>query len=306
MGWTRSVFEAGGDEGDVAGVGASAVEVACSQPCITGEGPVWDHRIERLHWVDIRGMAVLTLDPVTGITTRVPTGEEVGFVALTDRPDVVVAGLRSGLALLKLSTGAKELLVEVEPDKPNNRINDGTVAPDGAILFGTLDMDYAATSGTFWRYRDGKLTPLGGAMIVSNGPGLAADGTIALTVDTTGMTVLRNAYRAGRLEAQGVFTAFPPGQGVPDGVTFDAEGCAWIAHYGGGRLSRFMPDGKLDRVITLPASQVTKCALGGKDLRTMYITTAANRRSLADEPQAGCLFRVEVETAGVRACIAAL
>jgi sugar lactone lactonase YvrE len=93
---------------------------------------------------------------------------------------------------------------------------------------------------------------------------------------------------------------------LPDGVTFDAEGCAWIAHYAGARLTRFMPDGTVERVLSLPASQVTKCAFGGEDLRTMYITTAAKRRSLADEPLAGCLFRAAVETPGCPAHIAAL
>ena len=280
------------------------MEVACAQPCITGEGPVWDHRSARLHWVDIRSEAVFTLDPATGLIQRVPTGKSVGFVALTPKTNVVVAGLKSGLYSLNLTTGVKKLLCAVEADKPNNRINDGTVAPDGAILFGTLDNDYQAPTGSFWRYHKGKLTSLGGAMIITNGPGVSPDGSLVLTVDSIARRVYRNSYDKGVLTAQGTFAEIPIGFGVPDGVTFDVDGFAWIAHYGGGRITRFKPDGTADLVVNLPAQQVTKVAFGGPDLRTLYITTAAHRRSLADEPLAGALFQVPVETAGPPACIA--
>jgi sugar lactone lactonase YvrE len=288
----------------VAGYGMGAVEVACAQTCILGEGPVWDHRINKLHWVDIRGMAVLTLDPETGLTTRVPTREEVGFVALTADVDSVVAGLKSGLYRLDLKTGKQTQLVEVEADKPANRINDGTVAPDGAILFGTLDTDHTGPSGTFWRYHKGQLSHLGGAMIVTNGPGLSGDGNVALTVDSIERKVFRNTYANGILSDQSPFAEFPAGHGIPDGMTFDSEGFVWGAHYGGSRLTRFRPDGSIDQVVTLPALQVTKAAFGGPDLKTLYITTAAYRRPLADEPLAGCLFKIPVDTAGLRACIA--
>jgi xylono-1,5-lactonase len=288
----------------VAGYGFGAVEVACALPCITGEGPLWDHRIQRLHWVDIRSEAVFTLDPATNIVQRVPTGEEVGFVALTPNPGTVIAGLKSGLYSLDLKTAAKVQLCAVDADKPGNRINDGTVAPDGAILFGTLDNDYQAPNGSFWRYHKGKLTPLGGAMVITNGPGVSPDGKLVLTVDSIARRIERNSYEKGVLMPQGLFAEFPVGQGVPDGVTFDVAGYAWIAHYGGSRISRFRPDGTVDQVINLPVQQVTKVAFGGPDLRTLYITTAAHRRSLADEPLAGALFQIPVETAGAPVCIA--
>jgi sugar lactone lactonase YvrE len=294
----------GETESDVAGYGFGAVEVACAQPCITGESPVWDHRIGRLHWVDIRSEAVFTLDPGSGIVQRVPAGEQVGFVALTAKPDVVVAGLKSGLYTLNLKTATKTLLCTVDADKPGNRINDGTVASDGAILFGTLDCDYQAANGSFWRFHKGALSSLGGAMIITNGPGVSTDGKTVLTVDSIARRIERNSYSKGALTPQGLFAEIPIGQGVPDGVAFDVDGFAWIAHYGGGRISRFRPDGSVDRVVNLPVQQVTKCAFGGPELKTLFITTAAHRRSLADEPLAGALFSVPVETAGPRAVIA--
>jgi sugar lactone lactonase YvrE len=288
----------------VAGYGFGAVEVACAQPCITGESPLWDHRIARLHWVDIRSEAVLTLDPATGIVQRIPVGEEVGFVVLTANPDLVVAGLKSGLYTVDLKNAAKTQLCAVDANTPGNRINDGTVAPDGAILFGTLDCDYQSASGSYWRYHKGALTPLGGALIITNGPGVSADGKTVLTVDSIARRIERHSYANGTLTSQGNFTTLPVGHGVPDGVTFDVDGFVWIAHYGGGRISRYRPDGTVERVVNLPAQQVTKCAFGGRAMKTLYITTAAHRRPLADEPLAGALFQVPVETAGPQACIA--
>jgi xylono-1,5-lactonase len=280
------------------------VAVACSQTCITGEAPLWDHRIGRLHWVDIRGPAVLTLDPQSGITVRVPLSEAVGFVALTKDPGRLVAGLKSGLAMLDLASGQTIPLVEVEPDKPGNRINDGTVAPDGAILFGTLDQDYAAPVGTYWRYAGGKLSALGGAAVVTNGPAVSGDGHTVLTIDSFTRKIHRSRYQDGALAPDGLFAELPAGQGVPDGATFDAEGHVWIAHYGGSRLSRFRPDGTIERTVVMPALQITKCAFGDDDLRTLYVTSAAFRRPLGDEPMAGLLFKIRTDTPGLAATIA--
>lgn len=283
---------------------AGNIDVASSQICITGESPLWDHRCDKLHWVDIRGPAILTLDPSTGVTTRRPVADMIGFVALTARPHQLVAGLRNGLHLIDLANGDCSLISRVEPDKPDNRINDGVVAQDGAVLFGTLDCDYQSPTGSFWRFARGQLTPLGGAAIVTNGPAVAANGVTVFTVDSVARTITRHRYENDLFIADGIFTALPPGQGVPDGIAFDREGGLWVAHYGGGRISHYRPDGSVDQVITLPASQITKCAFGGPDLRTLYITSAAYRRSLADEPLAGALFKTVVDVPGLPAHIA--
>ena len=78
--------------------------------------------------------------------------------------------------------------------------------------------------------------------------------------------------------------------GRPDGACVDADGCYWSARFKGGRVIRFTPDGRIDREIHLPCSQVTMCAFGGADLRTLFITTAReglDAAALAREPLAG-------------------
>jgi sugar lactone lactonase YvrE len=90
--------------------------------------------------------------------------------------------------------------------------------------------------------------------------------------------------------------------GAPDGATVDAEGCIWSARYRGGCVARITPDGRIDRIVALPVSQVTSCAFGDGDLRTLYCTTARQRLTdaeLAQQPDAGALFAVRLDAGGL-------
>jgi sugar lactone lactonase YvrE len=282
------------------------VTIACTLSTTLGEGPVWDHRINRLHYVDIRGRAVLTFDPATKHVSRWPLAEMVGFVVLTPDPKVLVAGIESGLATLRLDSGTVTFFQAVEQDLADNRINDGTVAPDGAILFGTTDIPHAHTRGRFYRYASGALAPFGDPVVVTNGPAVTPNGREVLTVDSVGRTILSRPYNSGVFGPAALFARIPDDQGVPDGIAFDVEGCAWVCHYGGARITRFRPDGSIDFVMPVPTHQPTKCAFGGPDLRTVYVTTSAYRRSLADDPHAGALLAFQSSVPGVRAEIAKL
>ena len=96
----------------------------------------------------------------------------------------------------------------------------------------------------------------------------------------------------------------PEGDGYPDGMTCDAEGGLWVAHFGGWRITRFRPDGSVDRVIEMPVSQVTSCAFGGPGLDRLFVTSACiglNKDELAEQPLAGGLFALDPETKGLPA-----
>jgi sugar lactone lactonase YvrE len=98
------------------------------------------------------------------------------------------------------------------------------------------------------------------------------------------------------------FAAVPQDAGLPDGLIADAEDCLWSAHWGGWRVTRYRPDGKIDRVVKLPAANVTCMAFGGKQLDELYITTASfflNEQQRKQQPQAGDLFRAYPGVAGV-------
>ena len=150
--------------------------VAVPSGCALGEGVLWDHRTETLLWVDIKNPAVWRWRPHRGDPFRLPVPERVGFVALTSDPDTVVAGFKSGLTRLSLTTGEAQPIVAPEPDKPGNRINVGCVWPDGSVYFGTMDDAEHEPTGSFWRYDGRQLASFGSGMVVTNGPAVSHDG----------------------------------------------------------------------------------------------------------------------------------
>lgn len=278
------------------------VAVACA--CTLGEGPVWDHRTGTLLWVDIKGPAVWRYSPGSGESSRLPVAEPVGFVVLTPDPEVVVAGLKSGLARLDLRSGATQPLVAPEPDKPGNRINDGHVGPRGHVYFGTMDDAEKAPTGCFWRWDGVALSAFGPACIVANGPAISPDGGTLYTVDSVGRCVFAHRLDERAPGPPRLFTRFDEGSGHPDGLACDAEGYVWVCHWGGSRITRFAPDGSVERILPVPTANVTKCAFGGKDLDILYITTAAIGHDPHIDPMAGHLYSVRAGVRGIPANLA--
>lgn len=272
------------------------VALACR--CRLGEEVLWDARSDALLWVDIEEPAVWRYRPATGESDCRPLDEKISFAVLTPDPDVVVAGLKSGVARLRLSDGSREPLVRPEPHPPNNRPNSGNVGPDGALYFGTMDDAEQARTGTFHRWDGRRLIAFGGMAVVTNGPVASPDGARLYTTDTQAGVVRVHRLDGGYVgEAEPLIT-FEEGWGHPDGLTVDAAGHLWICHYGGSRITRFSPDGAVERILPVPTPLVTKCAFGGPSLSTLYITTAARGRDPTLDPMAGHLFAVETEFRG--------
>ena len=92
------------------------------------------------------------------------------------------------------------------------------------------------------------------------------------------------------------------GAGRPDGSCVDADGCLWNADYGGWRLVRYTPAGKVDRTIALPVANPTCCCFGGDGLDLLYVTTARQRLTpgeLAAQPLAGSVLALRPDATGL-------
>lgn len=277
--------------------------VAVASACILGEGPLWDHRSGTLFWVDIKQPAIWRLNPASGEHGRIDVPERVGFIAMTPDPDTVVAGFKSGLVRFSLASGACEPLVSPEEDRPENRINDGHVGPDGAIYFGTMDDEEQEASGAFWRWDGKELTRFHSGIVVTNGPVFSHEGAVLYATDTPDRTIYAFDVEQGAIGKPRRFVRFEEGWGHPDGMACDSEGHLWVCHWGASRITRFRPDGSVERVVPMPTAQVTKCAFGGPDLTSLYVTTAAIGRDCHIDPMAGHLFRVETGIRGLKANI---
>lgn len=268
-----------------------------------GEGPVWVERDKALWFVDIKKQKIHRYDPANGSKRSWDSPEQVGFVLPAERGGFV-AGLQSGLHHFDEASGEFELIVEVEPDKPDNRLNDGVVDPRGRLWFGSMDNEEKAKSGAFYCFADGRLTRTHIDNIeITNGPAVSPDGRLLYYVDTLKGTIdCAGIGDDDSLSKLRPFVRIDPKEGHPDGPTIDSEGCVWISLYAGWEARRYSPAGELLERVRFPVANITKIAFGGPDLRTAYATTARQMLSaetIAQQPQIGDLFQFSVDVPGV-------
>jgi sugar lactone lactonase YvrE len=268
------------------------LRVACAARARLGEGPVYLPGENALYWVDIKGKEVHRLCLSRDAHHCWPMPETIGWILPRQNAPGFIAGLRSGFAKLRLDPVSIEPIGAPESHLRDNRLNDAAVDRSGCIWAGSMDDREQADTGALYRLDpDGSWTRHDAGYVVSNGPTFSPDHDILYHADTTRRVVYRfRREDDGSLRDREVFVTFEEDWGFPDGMATDEEGGVWIAHWGGARLSRFLPDGSLSRVIRMPVSQVTKCCFAGADLRRMFVTTASIGRE--NEPQAGFLFEV--------------
>jgi sugar lactone lactonase YvrE len=85
-------------------------------------------------------------------------------------------------------------------------------------------------------------------------------------------------------------------------VIVDSQGFIWTAHWNGWRLTRYDPDGTLERTIMLPVKIATCIGFGGENMDELYITTAwysLSDQEKRDQPFAGDLFCVKTDVQGL-------
>lgn len=268
-----------------------------------GEGPVWVLRDRALWFTDIKKRKIHRFDPVSDGRQTWVAPEQVGFV-LPAEGGGFVAGLMSGLHRFDESTGRFTLISEVEPERPNNRLNDGVVDPSGRLWFGTMDNGETSRTGAFYRFERGLVAPTGiGEIAITNGPALSPDGRILYFVDTRQGTIdAAVVAEDGTLGPSRPFARIDPAEGFPDGPTVDSEGCVWIGLYAGWEARRYSPAGELVERVRFPVANITKIAFGGEDLRTVYATTARQLLTSSEierQPQAGDLFEFRVDVPGL-------
>jgi xylono-1,5-lactonase len=266
-----------------------------------GEGPVWADG--GLWFTDIKRRQVHRYQPAGGGRRSWAAPEQIGFV-LPAEGGGFVAGLQSGLHRFDERDGSFSPIVEVEPERPGNRLNDGVVDPAGRLWFGTMADDESGRTGAFYRFERGLVRPTGlDGIAITNGPALSPDGRTLYHVDTRAGTIrAADVTGDGGLGPSRPFVRIDPADGHPDGPTIDSEGCLWIALFGGWEAWRFSPAGERIARIRFPVANITKLAFGGDDLRTAYATTARlhlGPEALADQPQAGDLFEFRVDVPGV-------
>jgi len=279
-------------------------EVACEVGATLGEGPCWSAAEQKLWFVDIKQKRIHRFDPQSRELKSWPAPAPPGWVfPLVDGR--LVTGLKTGLHVLDPRAREFTALEHPEPHLPGNRLNDAAVDRDGRIWFGSMDDAEEAPSGCVYVF-DGRRTTRAPVepCAITNGPAFSPDGRTLYHVDTLGGKI--HAFDVGddgrELGNARLFASIDPSVGFPDGPTVDSAGCVWIGLFGGWGVRRYSPQGTLLDFVRFPVANVTKIAFGGRDLRTVYATTAAKGLSEADraaQPHAGDLFAFRTDVPGL-------
>jgi len=287
------------------------VAVARESQDVVGESPVWDERTGSLIWIDIIGKRIHRLQLASQTHDVWTTPDFVTGIGLCHDGGAIV-GLLKEVCLWDFAEGW-QTLAQVEPDLPENRLNECGVAPDGSFWVATMRNNFDASghpietverSGTYYRVDPaGNVRRLTDDVYgITNTLAWTDDGRF-LTADTTANQIFSYPYDcAAQALGQRTPFAIPFERGLPDGSCLDAEGYLWNCRVGGGAcLVRYAPDGLVDRVVDLPCSWPTSCTFGGENLDTLFVTSARftmTPEHLQHHPQEGDLWVVNVGVGG--------
>ena len=263
---------------------------------ILGEGPVWDRKKQLLFWVDIEGKQLNQYNPTSRKHTKWSFNEMPGAALPTDNDQLLLA-LESGLASFNYES--KELTKHhvLENSNQSLRFNDGKVGPDGHLWIGTMDKNCAPEKGNFYRVSPRMNSTLQLAKTsISNGMAWSSNRKTFYYIDSATFVVRAFDFdvdSSSISNGKPVITV-PEEYGSPDGMCIDAEDMLWIAHWGGHCVRRWNPKtGEVLQKIAVEAPHVTSCCFGGRNLDTLYITTARSgltESQLKAFPKSGGLF----------------
>lgn len=280
------------------------IELILDTKASLAEGPCWNDTKQLLYWVDIIEKKLCIYNPANNTNRVIALNQQVGCV-VPYLDDEVLLAMERGFYSLNLNTEKLTHIYDPEPHLLENRFNDGKCDPAGRFWAGTTDLYGIHAAGSLYCLHnnftvDKKVVRVN----TSNGIAWSPDHTFLYFIDTPTKKVVRFDYdiHTGEIRNPSDVIIFPENDGLPDGMTIDEEGCLWIAHWGGSKVTRWNPmTGKQVLSIPIPALYVTSCIFGGTNLTDLYVTTARTRMTdekLKQYPHAGGIFRIQTNVKG--------
>jgi sugar lactone lactonase YvrE len=243
-----------------------------NEHCNTGENPFWDHEKRCVYWTDIPNGRLFRYDIDTGNHAAIYNGQPVG--GFTMQADGALLLFRvDDIAVLR-EDGTAEPVIRYT-DAGMTRFNDVIADPDGRVrqLF----------SGTG----------------CANGMGFAPDLRTFYWTCSTRRRIYRFHYdrETGDLSGEDLWYQATPEEGIPDGLAVDVSGNVWSARWDGGAVIKHDPDGQVLEKLEFPVAKVSSLCFGGRDLDSLFVTTAGGKPESATED--GALYLVEVPVLGM-------
>ncbi len=276
-------------------------ELIADYHCQIGENPLWHPLEKRLYWTDITGGKLFRYDPATGCHEICYRGAAVG--GFTIQSDGTLLLFMEFGRIARWHAGQLDDVIRSIPGDPDSRFNDVIADPRGRVFCGTVSMPAGERPGRLYRLdTDGSLHVLIEGVGISNGLGFTPDRQrLYYTNSLAGKIYLFDYHiETGTLTNKRVWLQTPAGIGEPDGLTVDEEGFVWSARWGNSALYRYSPNGDEVLRIEFPAKKVSSVTFGGDDLSELYVTTALNGNTKAEDGQgAGALFRLRPGVRGI-------
>ena len=258
-----------------------------------GEGPVWDAQEQVLWWTDINGRIMHRFDPRSGKDREFEVPFRVGCFALRASGGFVLAA-EHGFWFWEPGR-APEHILDVEGDRPNNRMNDGGCDRQGRFVASSMNLDgEKKPTGACWRLdADLAIEKLAEGLYIGNGIAFSPTGDRFYLADTTVDQVWVHDYdgASGKVGPRRQFAGTEALAGKPDGATVDADGGYWLAGVTGSQVYRFRPSGERDLTIDMPTAKPTRPMFGGPNLDVLYVTSIGSNPAPGDT-NAGGLFRI--------------
>jgi sugar lactone lactonase YvrE len=280
---------------------------------LCGECPVWNPDYNTLEWTDCVGLKFFRLNWATRRHFLV-------------KPDLAINGFRpngrGGYVITNgdgfwLWNGADELkLVAAEADGAKCQMNDCVADARGRLLAGSCFYNPAAEfelGKLFLLDNNGKAHVLDDGFVLANGLGFSPDGKTLYFADSATRLIYAYDYdiAAGSVGNRRVFVHVPREEGLPDGLSVDAQGFIWSAQWYASSVVRYDPDGKIERRVKLPAKQVSSLTFGGPQLTDIFVTSAGQSEPMpimppGYDPQTGpfggALYHFNMNIAGQSPC----
>jgi len=269
---------------------------------ILGEGPLYNELENSLYWTDIKDRKIYKYDLKTKETNAYAFNKAIGSFAFT-QDNKLIATTNDGYEYLNLENNETTIINNPEENLPGNRFNDGKCDKNGRYFAGTMDNNEEEIKGSLYCLDGNTIEKKETDLFISNGLGWNKNSTKFYLTDSPKRVIYVYDYdlETGTLSNKQVFANIDEKYGYPDGLCVDDEDHIWSAHWYGWRVTRYKPDGSIDKVYSLPVPKVTSCNFGGVDLKTLYITTAAfglSERELEDAPLSGHTFILETNVKG--------
>ncbi|HWR17741.1 MAG TPA: SMP-30/gluconolactonase/LRE family protein [Terriglobales bacterium] len=287
----------------------SSCSVLVDDNNLCGEAPLWDATGQKLYWTDCVGRKFYSYDWRLKLKDVLLTDVEVNGCAL-DRSGDLVFSNNSGVWIWDRVGEPRLLASELGPVKL--QLNDCIADPKGRFLAGSCFYDPST------KYELGKLFSLDGSgelqildegFRLANGLGFSVDGTTLYFSDSVARKVYAYSYDVATGKARGrrTFIQLDSTEGLPDGLTVDAEDHVWVAQWYGSCVVRYDPDGRPERKISVPAKQSSSVMFGGPGLTELFVTSAARSEPMPVMPSGydansgyfgGALFHCTVPVTG--------